>query len=645
MKLQAVCFWTGWFLSLLICGVVEVQRLMAVAESPAGPLGWAVDWNLDTTLPFITLMALPVLVMIRRAGGFDSRNISRRHEAAAPERDASDKCRRAAARSWSGSFAVFALSLIASTSIGLRSIDLPTDGLLTQSTTTRFWTLPPAYHDEFSYLLQARTFLAGRVAWPAAPVEPQLFHQMHVLSEPVTASRYFPWTGVWMMPFVAMESAVGPGAPYAGQWLASALAAMCMHRCLIRLIESPCPLIGGVLIAVCPGIAVFSNLLLAHQPTLLALSVFLLFMLRWLDDSRPLDAAIAGATLTLAMLGRPMTAAGFAAPIGIVVLLRCVRAMRDDSRNVPRGIPRDHAGRSLAAIGLPICAGLMLLAAMNQRITGDWRLSPYQLYTDTWTPRHGYGFNNVERGERVAGATVLDRYDRWATNLTPAVAVTNVRNRCLASSQWTLGLPALVCLLCSALPALLGREPSAGRFRMIAASVICLHVVHVPYWFDGILHWHYVFETAPLLLMLATAGICTADCVLRTMMEARWSRIWLMSFIAAALIPSWFDCEPLWGSSRVSLAVGEQAFSRVRMEQFRRLVDNPGVRKPCLVMVDDSSADPQLSFIINPPDYQSDVLVCRLPADDDSMNRLRTAFEDRARYRFDPQSFTLQQLP
>src|SRR5271155_19137 len=38
--------------------------------------------------------------------------------------------------------------------------------------------------------------------------------------------------------------------------------------------------------------------------------------------------------------------------------------------------------------------------------------------------------------------------------------------------------------------------------KLIAASVVSLHVVHVPYWFVGIMGWHYVLETAPLLLLL-----------------------------------------------------------------------------------------------------------------------------------------------
>src|SRR5690606_32850750 len=68
----------------------------------------------------------------------------------------------------------------------------------------QFGDLPPAYHDEFSYLFQAETFLAGRVSYPSHPTMPELFDQMHVLNEGRFASRYFPGTAIWMVPFVAL---------------------------------------------------------------------------------------------------------------------------------------------------------------------------------------------------------------------------------------------------------------------------------------------------------------------------------------------------------------------------------------------------------------------------------------------------------
>ena len=68
--------------------------------------------------------------------------------------------------------------------------------------------MPPAYHDEFSYLLQAKTFLAGRLSYPSSPQLPELFDQMHVVNEGRFASRYSPGVCAWIAPFL------GLGHPY-----------------------------------------------------------------------------------------------------------------------------------------------------------------------------------------------------------------------------------------------------------------------------------------------------------------------------------------------------------------------------------------------------------------------------------------------
>jgi hypothetical protein len=79
------------------------------------------------------------------------------------------------------------------------------------------------------------------------------------------------------------------------------------------------------------------------------------------------------------------------------------------------------------------------------------------------------------------------------------------------------------------------------------------------------------------------------------------------------------------------------------MAQFQHLIAAPAVTKPCLILVDESAADPQLSFIINPPDLKADALIARMPAsppvsqtDHDAWIALRRMWPDRTVYRFDP---------
>lgn len=623
----------GWLAATGLCVANEWPAIQAALRSSAGGLAWFALWNPETSLPLLVLMVLPWMAA---AAILNAPRGTRRKLA---ERPSASVCRPHGSRMTTGALCL--LSFSASLSIGMRPVELVVgNGTSLTSVTVRRMDLPPAYHDEFSYLLQSQTFLSGRISWPGMKVEPELFHQMHVLNEPRTASRYFPWTGIWMAPFLAA------GLPVAGHWLAGALACGFFHRCLLKVLPAYWAAWGGVLIAISPALAVFSGLLLAHHPVLLALSVFLWAFLRLMDRPSLSHALTAGTGLTLAMLGRPMTAAGFALPWGLWILVQCVRQWRigpasNPAHSAPSQLPLK---RIVAGLSIPIITGFLLLGVMNQQITGNWRKSAYQLYTERFTPRHQYGFHNVDRARGMVSSGVLKSYDDWAVNLTPKVAVQNVYQRLQASFIWALGLPVLLFLLCAGAGEFRPRRGFDARPFLLAMSVVTLHLVHVPYWYDGILHFHYVFESVPILLMLAAIGLMSVGQFFETLRMRRLVRLWLTALLLSALLPAWIDTSSVWGPSRISLAVSEQNFSRVRFAQFRGLTESDQVRHPCLVLVDERHADPQLSYIVNPPDLTGGVLTCRHPHEPRIIDHLRSAFPERTLYVFDPETFRLTQL-
>lgn len=206
--------------------------------------------------------------------------------------------------------------------------------------------LPPAYHDEYSYLFQAETFLSGRVSFPSHEAA-RLFDQMHVLNEGRFASRYFPGTGLWMAPFVSL------GNPWMGHWIAGALSAWLIFWCGRELAGDFAGLLAGLLTAVAPGMALFSNLLLAHHPTLVGLGLFLLGFLRCLGPRGIGWGFMAGAGLCFAALCRPMTAAGVAFPFGLYLVCRTASGFAAGS---PTGEGWRRL-RVLLAVGAPLLAG------------------------------------------------------------------------------------------------------------------------------------------------------------------------------------------------------------------------------------------------------------------------------------------------
>ena len=69
---------------------------------------------------------------------------------------------------------------------------------------------------------------------------------------------------------------------------------------------------------------------------------------------------------------------------------------------------------------------------------------------------------------------------------------------------------------------------------------------------------------------------------------------------------------------------------------FRQTVNRDLIQKPALVLVDERNTDPQLSYIINPPGLDGDVIVCRRPDTDGDIFSLKSAFSDRSIYVFTP---------
>lgn len=487
--------------------------------------------------------------------------------------------------------------------------------------------LPPAYHDEYSYLFQAETFLDGRTSFPSHPDAPELFNQVHVLNEGKMASRYFPGTGLWLAPFLAW------GHPYWGYWMAGAITTFFFFWSGRELGGNGVGLLAGLIIALSPGMAIFSNLLLAHHPTLVGLSLFLWSFLRMQRTRSFLDAFVAGIGLTFAMLCRPMTAAGFALPFGIWLAVQIVRWLSLRLKKSESAPPVRQVWLPVAGLAIPLAAGLISLFMYNQSITGSGWTMPYQLYTDLYTPRHVYGFNNVIRGEQKLGPKVLENYDKWAENLTPALAVQNVQNRFLASLQWTLGI---IPLGLAGLIFLLTEWKRWSRWWLVFASIISLHVVHIPYWYDGIMHWHYVFETGPLWALIFARATQTLFRLWQQINRPLMSVLWL-TMILAALLTNLTILPPLWGVSKLETVVNNVAFSRIKHYQFQQMLEHhPQINHPALLLVAHDPHDRHIDYVINPPDLdQQEILTGRYLPDLYPPARLQQIFPKRTLYLFD----------
>ncbi len=626
-------FAIGCAICLAIVVPAEIDRWNELTGEPG--TAWLFDMNVDTTPYAVLFILAPVMWLIRRPLMARPPRLWIRFRKWLGESPRSTPT--------GNRWPVFAASMFvacvaAASCLGVASTPVTADGVA-------FADLPPAYHDEYSYIFQAETFAVGRLSFPSHPTAARMFDQMHVLNEGRFASRYFPGTGLWITPFLML------GNPFAAQWLATMI--VCVFVFLIgrELSCNGVGLLAGVLAALSPGLVLFGNLLLAHQPTLVGLSLFsysFLRMQRLLGDARKstpagratsiaIAATLSGIGLSFAMLCRPMSAAGVGLPFGLWLAWWIVRNSRQHRR---------AATMVVCGFAVPLAVGFVVAGVYNESTTGSVFKTPYGLYTELFTPRHMFGFNNVERAKPLLTDRTLENYDQWAENLDSALAIKNVQNRFLASWQWTLGLVAVVL---SGTVFLVGAWRNLdGRWWLVLAAILSLHAAHVPYWYDGIFHWHYVFESGVLWCLLVAAGVQ----LLMTMFRETgrpWMAVWIGLVLAASVTTNNVAIPPFQGVSRLTVGINQLTFSRVRYFHFRQRLKQQIQQLPALVLVRHDQADRHIDYVTNHPSLSDPLLIGRLPADartseEETVRLTAEAFPDRSHFVFDAKSGRLARI-
>ena len=583
--------------------ILVLAWVAGIAASLVGMLNLIAEWDPNLAMiQFIVLVVAPIIWMIGQK----------------PSRPASDEM----PVETSDRYAYVAAVLVAVTSFGMCF-----------AVGREMVDLPPAYHDEYSYLFQAKTLLSGAFSKPGHATHPELFDQMHVLNEGRMASRYYPGTGLWLAPWVAL------GHPSWGHWLASSLASVFVFWTGYELGRLRVALVSGFACALSPGIAVFANLLLAHQPTMLGLGIFIHAFVKWQRTTSPGGLFVAGCGLSFAMLCRPATAAGVALPFGIAFLSWLLFA-----RNAGKTVAWQQKVRSLMALSFPLVAGWAVMLAYHHDVTGSWTTSPYQLYTDLYSPRHVFGFNNGVRGELKQGPKVIAAYDRWANNLTPELAAVNVRDRLLTSWLWTFDISAF-------LMAAVVVAGTAGRWNARWISVIfgilSLHAIHIPYWYVGIMGWHYVFESATLWCLVL--GLATDLLVRDWRMTGRWLMpVWWILYLAISLAGAYFPIG-LAGVSkstppRVYKAIGSVRQPRKHYAEFDQWIQTTVTQRPALVLIVIDPDDQHIDYVVNSPGLHGDILRGRYRIGITDVTAISQGFPDRHIYLCDPKKRSIRSL-
>ena len=230
----------------------------------------------------------------------------------------------------------------------------------------------PSVDDEFSYLLQADTYLHGRLTNPTPPMWTHL-ETFHVNMQPTYQSKYPPAQGM----VLAAGKLLG-GYPIVGVWLS--MAAMCAAICwmLQEWISPEWAFAGALILAI--RLSVFSywgNSYWGGAVPATGGALLLGGLARLVKSPRVRDALLMGLGIAILANSRPYEGLLLCIPVGIFLLFWWLRKKSTEFFLVMRR----------AILPLALCVGITAVAMgyYNWRVTGNALRLPYEVNEATYS--------------------------------------------------------------------------------------------------------------------------------------------------------------------------------------------------------------------------------------------------------------------
>ncbi|MDB5388463.1 MAG: hypothetical protein JWM11_4109, partial [Planctomycetaceae bacterium] len=232
----------------------------------------------------------------------------------------------------------------------------------------------PALHDEFSYLLAADTFAAGRATNPTHPAW-EFLETYHVIWHPTYQSKYPPGNGL-----VLAAGQVLTGRPIVGIWICLAVSTGLVFWMLHGWFSTVWSVVGAtILICNWPITKLWGQTYYGGVPALMGGLLLFGAAARLLRGPCFLNTVWLCCGLMLLAVTRPYE--GLVASLPIVGLIACT-AWTSRTRN-----NREWVLWVCLPFGLIMGAGFMTLAWYHWQVTGSPWVWPYRLYEATYTRR------------------------------------------------------------------------------------------------------------------------------------------------------------------------------------------------------------------------------------------------------------------
>jgi hypothetical protein len=344
----------------------------------------------------------------------------------------------------------------------------------------------PVIHDEASYLLQAKTFAAGRWSNPPPPIA-EFFEQFHVLVAPAFASKYPPGTALLMVP---------------GVWLgAPALVLVLLGGAtggLLFALGRRAANVWVALLAWGMWIATPATLWWAagYFSEVVTAALWMLgwwALLQWRDTAKARWLVLLAMTVAWMAISRPLTAVAYALPLVVVVLWLTIHRRQ---------------WRHLIAATIAGVTVLAVLPISNRAILGTWRAMPWSVYSQQYLPSDRFGFGVVpERPTRELPADMRafnDQFMRLYEAHVPANLPTTASRRLVFLSVGRFTSPRVVLLPLMLVGALMvGAELAVALVSAALLFALYLGYAHEVPWTV------YYHELQPTLAFTAALGFWT----------------------------------------------------------------------------------------------------------------------------------------
>lgn len=455
-------------------------------------------------------------------------------------------------------------------------------------------------HDEQSYVLQAEIFASGRWTAPSPPI-PEFFEQPHVMVVPAVASKYPPGNAMLLAPGALV------GYPAVMSLLLSGITAALIFALAARVANPWVGMLTWLLWLTAPIVLRFQPSYFSEVTTTVTILLSWLALLRWHETCSRRWLLLVALAVGWCAITRPLTALAFAIPIGIVVL---------------RDVSRTRRWKDLALATLVGTAVLAILPLWSARTTGNWRLTPIELYRQDYMAYDKIGFHvdttPPRRGETPVLKTLndyfLSAHKQQTVGRLPVTAFERIAALTVAFFQgWR--VPLLVFFLAG-----LFFMSWPVRFAMLSAlSAFLAHLAyaHYPPWTI------YYVETAPAVSAVTALGLWHAARLL--LRDDRGVRV---AATLAAIVLVALGVQGVQ-HARVDHRV-RASFDRLFRDQIARLP-----RKPAIVFIHYTPRSAQhISEVFNYPDLDS-VPVWVVHDLGPRNAELRRMFPNRASYDFD----------